>query len=191
MQIANKLIDLSWKYVLKSSLHYKFLHYHHLEPFSLGKSPDCLTLPSVVQPQFTPSAFWCGCSVCSPAPAVCSLPFNNLPLAKSLTLARAALFAFYTRRWETCRLIHASALAAKCILQKSGVTSHLHSNSAWARHKHSCVVTTNSTRSWKSETCSSQSDFTIIDCIWVMSICLSKSEIKSKLWTFPFSDFSV
>lgn len=59
---------------------------HHPEPFGWGKCPDCLTSSSVVQPRFTPSAFWCGCSVCSPAPAVCSLPFNNLPLAKSLTL---------------------------------------------------------------------------------------------------------
>lgn len=40
----------------------------------------------MVQPQFTPPSFWCGCSVCSPAPTVCLFPFNNLLLAKSLTL---------------------------------------------------------------------------------------------------------
>lgn len=34
-----------------------------------------------------PFVFWCGCSVCSPAPAVCSLPFSHPPLAKSLTPA--------------------------------------------------------------------------------------------------------
>lgn len=51
----------------------------------LWECHDSLTPSSPVQPPFTPSAFWCGCSVCSPAPAVCSLPFNNLPLAKSLS----------------------------------------------------------------------------------------------------------
>lgn len=77
---------------------------------SAEERPDCRTSSSAVQPPFTPSAFWCGCSVCSTAPAVCSLPFNNLPLAKSLilTLATAALFAFHTRRWETFNLVHAS-----------------------------------------------------------------------------------
>lgn len=42
-----------------------------------------------VLPLFTPSAFWCDCSVCSPAPAVC-------------WTAAMALFAFSTARWEAC-----------------------------------------------------------------------------------------
>lgn len=118
---------------------------HHTEPFSCGKCPDCLTSSSVVQPQFTPSAFWCGCSVCSPAPTVCSLPFNNLPLAKSLTLRGLQQHCLHFRRWETRGLVHTSGAsnpAAQFILQKSGVASHLHSNPAWSpsdgRQRHHC-----------------------------------------------------
>lgn len=94
-------------------------------------------LSDLIVSGFTPSLFWCGCSVCSPAPAVCSLPFNNLPLAKSLTLTgpRQHCLHFYTRRWETCGLVRASRApipAAGFVLQRSDVTSHLRSNPAWA-----------------------------------------------------------
>lgn len=41
------------------------------------------SVPAAWPRRFTPFAFWCGCSVCSPAPAVCSLPFSHPPLAKS------------------------------------------------------------------------------------------------------------
>lgn len=73
--------------------------------------PAALTSPQpAARAGFTPSAFWCGCCVCSPAPAVCSLPFNNRPLAKSLTLTglQRHCLHFTPGRWETCGLVHTS-----------------------------------------------------------------------------------
>lgn len=60
-------------------------------------------------------AFWCGCCVCSPAPAVCSLPFSRPPLAKSLS--PAALFALLRREVGKRGLTHglAATIAARGI----------------------------------------------------------------------------
>lgn len=83
--------------LIKNSCIFSFQFIRHPDLFIWKKSRLSDLIVSRPVP-VTPSAFWCGCTVCSPAPVVC-------------WTAATSSFAFNTRRWERCGSFHTSQAA--------------------------------------------------------------------------------